>query len=105
VLSLENTERLVAFDIIINTTSVGMAHDVDASPVPESALTKNQTVFETIYTPSTTKLLRMSAQVGATIIPGLDMFLEQGLAQFYLHTGVKGPRDEMEKILRSSLGA
>lgn len=105
VLPLEKTEELSAFDIIINTTSVGMAPDVDASPVPESALAKGQIVFETIYAPITTKLLRISERIGANTIPGLDMFLEQGVAQFHLHTGVKAPREEMEKILRNSLGA
>lgn len=105
VLPLEKAEELTTFDIIINTTSVGMAPDVEASPVPESALTKDQIVFETIYAPVRTKLLQMSDRIGAETIPGFDMFLEQGLAQFNLHTGVKAPREEMEKILRSSLGA
>jgi shikimate dehydrogenase len=104
-LPLEKAEELTTFDIIINTTSVGMAPDVEASPVPESALTKDQIVFETIYAPVRTKLLKMSDRIGAETIPGFDMFLEQGLAQFNLHTGVKAPREEMEKILRSSLGA
>ena len=102
---LENSEELSSFDIIINTTSVGMAPDVAASPIPESALSKNQIVFETIYAPITTTLLTMSERVGAKTISGLDMFLEQGTAQFHLHTGVKAPREEMEKILRNSLGA
>ncbi len=101
---LENSDELSSFDIIINTTSVGMAPDVEISPVPESALTQDQIVFETIYAPVTTKLLRMSDRVGAKTIPGLDMFLEQGTAQFHLHTGVKAPKEEMEKILRNSLG-
>jgi len=105
VLSLENTEELSAFDIIINTTSVGMVPDVGASPIPESAIRKNQIVFETIYAPVSTKLMQISARVRAKTIPGLAMFLDQGVAQFYLHTGVKAPREEMEKILRNSLGA
>ncbi|MEY4668121.1 MAG: Shikimate dehydrogenase [Pseudomonadota bacterium] len=103
--SIEKAEELSSFDIIINTTSVGMAPEVDASPVPESALAKDQLVFETIYAPITTKLLSISARIGAKVIPGLEMFLEQGMAQFNLHTGVKAPREEMEKILRNSLGA
>ena len=105
VLPLEKTDELAAFDIIINTTSVGMAPEIDASPVPESALRREQIVFETIYAPVSTKLLRFSQRAGASTITGLDMFLEQGAAQFHLHTGVKAPRDEMEKILRRSLGA
>ena len=103
--SLENTEELSAFDVIINTTSVGMAPDIDASPIPQSALSRNQIIFETIYAPITTTLLTMSERVGATTISGDEMFLEQGVAQFQLHTGVKAPREEMEKIVRSSLGA
>ncbi len=102
---LEKAEELSAFDIIINTTAVGMAPDVEASPAPESVLTKDQIVFETIYAPVTTKLVEMSKRVGAKTILGLAMFLEQGTAQFHLHTGVKAPREEMEKILRNSLEA
>jgi shikimate dehydrogenase len=105
ILPLEKADELSLFDIVINTTSVGMAPDIDRSPVPASALTRDQVVFETIYAPATTKLLSMSARIGASTIPGLDMFLEQGAAQFHLHTGVKAPREEMEKILRNSLGA
>ena len=105
ILPLEKADELSLFDIVINTTSVGMAPDIDRSPVPASALTRDQVVFETIYAPATTKLLSMSARIGASTIPGLDMFLEQGAAQFHLHTGVKAPREEMENILRNSLGA
>lgn len=103
--SLETANDLSPFDIIINTTSAGMAPDVELSPVPESALRKHHIVFETIYAPNVTKLLKLSQNVGARTITGLEMFLEQGLAQFQLHTGVKAPRDEMEKILRNALGA
>jgi shikimate dehydrogenase len=105
VLPLERIEELSAFDIVINTTSVGMAPESDASPLPASALHREQIVFETIYAPVTTKLLQFGNRVGASTITGLDMFLEQGAAQFHLHTGVKAPRGEMEKILRRSLGA
>jgi shikimate 5-dehydrogenase len=82
-----------------------MAPEIEASPIPASALRRDQVVFETIYAPVTTKLLQFSNRTGASTITGLDMFLEQGAAQFHLHTGVKAPRDEMEKILRRSLGA
>lgn len=102
---LDTTNDLSTFDIIINTTSVGMSPNLDQSPIPESAICKHHIVFETIYAPNITKLLKVSQRVGARTITGLDMFLEQGLAQFQLHTGVKAPRDEMEKILRSALGA
>lgn len=102
---LDKAHSLSEFDIIINTTSVGMAPDLGQSPIPETAVQKHHIVFETIYAPRTTKLIQISQSVGAQTITGLEMFLEQGLAQFQLHTGVKAPRDEMEKILRNALGA
>jgi shikimate dehydrogenase len=102
---LDAISSLSPFDAIINTTSVGMAPDLEDCPIPESAIEKHHIVFETIYAPRVTKLLRVSQNVGAQTITGLEMFLEQGIAQFQLHTGVKAPRDEMEKILRTALGA
>jgi len=96
---------LSTFDIVINTTSVGMSPDTDNTPIPPSSIQKHHIVFETIYAPVNTKLLRVAESIGARTITGLEMFLEQGMAQFQLHTGVKAPQKEMEKILRRSLGA
>jgi len=103
--SLDAATDLSTFDIIINTTSVGMSPNLDQSPIPESAIRKHHIIFETIYAPNVTTLLKVSQNVGAQTITGLEMFLEQGVAQFQLHTGVKAPRNEMEKILRNALGA
>lgn len=104
-LPLEDASDLSNFDIIINTTSVGMAPNTEEIPIPPSALRSHHTVFETIYAPVETSLIKAARSVGARAITGLEMFLEQGVAQFQLHTGVKAPREEMEKILRSALGA
>lgn len=103
VLPLDDARDLSAYDIIINTTSVGMGASHGESPIPGSSITKRHIVFETIYAPATTKLLELSQAVGARTIPGSAMFLEQGIAQFELHTGVKAPKAEMERILRASL--
>lgn len=105
VVALEEACNLSPFDVIINTTAVGMTPNVDQSPVPRSAIHKHHIVFETIYSPLKTKLIQFAEEIGAQTITGLQMFLEQGVAQFQLHTGVKAPREEMEKILRTSLGA
>ncbi len=104
VLPLTDVMELGAFDIIINTTSVGMDPNRNQSPIPQSAICKHHIVFETIYSPARTQLIQMSEAVGAQTITGLEMFLEQGAAQFQLHTGVKAPRAEMEKILKAALG-
>jgi shikimate dehydrogenase len=105
VLPLADAVDLANFDVIINTTAVGMDPNRDQSPIPQSAICKHHIIFETIYSPAKTKLVQLGEQVGAQTITGLEMFLEQGVAQFQLHTGVKASREEMEKILRSSLRA
>jgi shikimate dehydrogenase len=102
---LSEWEALRDFDIIINTTSLGMAESVDQSPIPPEALHAHHIVFETIYTPALTTLLKNAQAVEAKIIRGSEMFLEQGVAQFELHTGVKAPREVMENIISSALSA
>jgi len=82
VLPLSESEKLSDFEVIINTTSVGMGDAAGQSPVPAHVLQKHHTVFETIYHPFSTQLVKDAERVGATIIRGLEMFLEQGLAQF-----------------------
>lgn len=89
------------FNIIINATSLGMGEQAAESPLPESSIEPHHTIFETIYHPRSTQLVKIAEQRGATVIRGLEMFLEQGLAQFEIHTGVKGPREAMERVLKS----
>lgn len=105
VLPLSESEKLSDFEIIINTTSVGMGDAAGQSPVPAHVLQKHHTVFETIYHPFSTQLVKDAERVGATIIRGLEMFLEQGLAQFELHTGVKGPKKAMGRVLISEVNS
>jgi shikimate 5-dehydrogenase len=80
-----------------------MSDTKEHSPIPRESLCPHHTVFETIYAPSLTTLLKDAQVVGAKIIRGSEMFLEQGVAQFELHTGVKAPREVMENIISSAL--
>jgi shikimate dehydrogenase len=103
--NLSDSNALRDFDIIINTTSLGMYDTKQESPVPPEALHPHHIVFETIYAPSLTTLLKDAQEAGAKIIRGAEMFLEQGIAQFEIHTGVKAPREVMENIISSTLSA
>lgn len=69
-------------DLIVNCTSVGMYPHVAASPLPDTALRPNQVVFDTIYRPEQTTLLRTARLRGATVIGGSAMFIGQAEAQF-----------------------
>ncbi len=91
-------------DIIINATSVGMTTDAARSPVPAEMLCENQTVFDIVYSPIETKLLREARQRGAATIDGLQMLVWKGALAFQLWTGQAAPvdimRDAALKVLR-----
>lgn len=99
---LGSSPDLSAFEIIINTTPVGMGAQSGESPIPASSIAPHHTVFETIYHPRTTQLVKDAELRGARVIRGLEMFIEQGLAQFEIHTAVKGARSAMEDALNSA---
>jgi shikimate dehydrogenase len=93
---LETLEEVRGYDIIINTTAVGMGELAHSSPVPAQLLHSGQIIFETIYAPRTTQLVRAAQERGATTITGIEMFIEQGRAQFELHTGVLPAREILD---------
>ncbi len=89
-----------AFDIIVNCTSVGMTPDIDDSPIPPQTLTAAMTVFDTVYNPVETKLLKAAKAAGAATINGLEMFVEQAVEQYTLLTGENADREIIENVLR-----
>ena len=76
-------------DIIINATPLGMYPKIDEIPILPELLDTHQTVFDLVYNPVQTKLLKLAKKKGAKIISGLDMFAVQGLRQIELWTGKK----------------
>jgi 3-dehydroquinate dehydratase / shikimate dehydrogenase len=88
----------VAFDILVNATSVGMTPEIDATPVPANIL-KGKMVFDVVYSPPTTRLLREASAAGATIVPGTEMYLRQAAKQSRLFVGAPPDLDVMRTIL------
>ncbi|MEX2216362.1 MAG: shikimate dehydrogenase [Phycisphaeraceae bacterium] len=88
-------------EIYINCTSVGMHPNVDASPLPaESANWQPGTVvFDTVYNPLETKLLREAKAAGCLIVSGSEMFIRQGAAQFKMWTGQEPPMDLLSQVV------
>ena len=74
-------------EVLINATSVGMWPVVEASPMPTQSLAGCRLVFDLVYNPLETKLLRDAKQAGAAALSGLDMFVRQAAVQFELWTG------------------
>jgi len=73
--------------LVVNCTSIGMHPRVDATPVPAEHLKPDMAVFDTVYNPAETLLLRQAQQKGAQTIDGVAMFVNQAATQFRLFTG------------------
>lgn len=96
---LEDKEELAKSDIIINTTNVGMADLEDLSPIDTKIITRNHIIFECIYKPKETKLVKAALAVGATVIYGKEMLLYQGVKQFEIYTGLKPKIESLRSVL------
>lgn len=97
--SYKDIEQVRQMDIILNATPIGMHPNESETPLPKQYISKKQIVFDAVYNPFETKLLKDAKEQGARIIHGTEMFLHQGLAQFELFTGRKAPEEEMRKVL------
>lgn len=87
--------------VLIHCTPLGMHPKVDHTCVPQSLLKPHLTVMDIVYNPRETYLLREAKEVGCSTIPGLEMFLNQAVAQFELWTGQKAPTNVMREILEA----
>jgi shikimate dehydrogenase len=96
-----NRENLVGAlgkaDILVNATSVGMSPNIDETPVASDLLRPGLTVFDIVYNPIKTRLLREAEMAGAKTIGGLDMLVWQGALAFEKWTGRKAPIELMKK--------
>jgi shikimate dehydrogenase len=90
-------------NIVVNATSMGMTPNIDETPVTSDLLKPDLTVFDIVYNPIKTRLLREAEAAGARAISGLDMLVGQGALAFEKWTGVKAPielmREEAVKAL------
>ena len=91
------------FDVVINTTSVGMHPALAASPVPGADFSPQTVVMDIIYNPLETALLKDAARAGCRTIDGLAMFVNQGARQFEWWTGEKAPRAVMRQAVMETL--
>lgn len=98
---LKDAKAINKADIICNTTSVGMSED--KSPLDASLIKPSMIVFDAVYSPLETKLLKEARSKGAKTISGLEMLLEQAFAQFKLFTGKEALEDEIRKRLMEKL--
>lgn len=90
------------FDALVHATPLGTTPHVERcffnGTIPASL------VFDMVYNPMETTLIKKAKAVGATVIPGIEMFLEQAARQFEIFTGERAPKAVMEKAALEALG-
>lgn len=85
--------------VLANTTSVGMHPKVDETPVSKEVLKYYSLVFDAVYTPKITRLLREAQESGAKIVTGDEMLIGQAYEQYERFTGLPAPKELFKKIM------
>jgi 3-dehydroquinate dehydratase/shikimate dehydrogenase len=90
------------FDVVLNATPAGM-HGSKVNSLLEPDELRARLVFDMVYNPVETPLLRMAREKGIAVIPGLEMFVHQGARQFEIWTGKPAPEAEMRRVVIHAL--
>jgi shikimate dehydrogenase len=101
--SLDALGPLDAYDVLVNTSSMGMVAQQPGSPVPAQALRPELLVMDIVYKPMRTALIEQAQRAGARTIQGGRMLLHQASRQFELYTGRPAPLEAMDHALREQL--
>ena len=96
-------EHMESTDLIINCTPVGMHPNEDSTLVAEHLFRPGQVVFDVVYNPLETKLLRQAKAKGLKVIPGVEMFINQAILQFERFAGVDAPEELMRSVVMEKL--
>lgn len=92
------------YDVLLNATAVGMHPDVTQMPIPAAWL-RGSLVYDIVYNPPETALLRAARERGIAVLAGAEMFLGQAAAQFRLFTGEEPPLEVWRWALAEALAA
>jgi 3-dehydroquinate dehydratase/shikimate dehydrogenase len=90
------------FDVLINSTPCGMKDSKQALPIKESELNA-ELVFDMVYNPLETPLIKLARERGIPVVTGLEMFVQQGARQFEIWTGKPAPEAEMLRVVELEL--
>lgn len=90
-------------DILINCTPVGMHPEVDEMPIPPGYLREGMVVFDTVYNPENTLLIKEARARGCSVVTGVEMFVRQAVLQFQLFTETEAPDELMAEVVRRQL--
>lgn len=90
-------------DLIVNCTPIGLHPNLDVSPIEKRHLRRGTIVFDTVYNPEQTLLIKQAREMGCRIISGIEMFVRQAAMQFELFTGEPQPLEAMRTTMRRAI--
>lgn len=91
-------------DIVINCTPLGMHPNVDETPFDKPYLRPSMIVFDTVYNPEQTLLIKEAREKRATTVTGVGMFVRQAALQYQYFTGQEAPMELMRDVLKKAIG-
>ncbi len=97
------TQNMQEADLVIHCTPIGMHPNEDSSLVPAELFRPEQVIFDVVYTPLKTKLLKEAETRGLKTISGVEMFINQAVLQFERFTGVDAPGEVMRRVVMEHL--
>jgi len=97
-------ESLKKADILINATPIGMYPRVEDTPITKDMLNADLFVFDVVYNPLETRLMKEAAEIGCQTLGGLDMLVNQGILAFEWWTNQNPNRSLMKKKIIAFLG-
>lgn len=92
-----------SWDLLVNTTPVGTRPAITETPVPAALLRGGRTVYDLVYNPGRTRLLREAAEAGCETIGGLDMLVAQAERQFEWWSGAAPPAELFRRAALKAL--
>ncbi len=93
------------FDILINCTPVGMHPNMDESPFEKEWMNHKMVVFDTVYNPEQTLLIKYARQSECTVVTGVDMFVRQAVAQFKHFAGKSADAKLIRDLVKRATSA
>lgn len=100
-----NMRHTVEADLLVNCTPIGMHPNLDDTPFDAKYLQENMVVFDTIYNPEQTLLLKDARAANCRVLTGVDMFVRQAELQFDKFTDQEAPKDLMRQVIRRTISA
>ncbi len=92
-------------DVLVNCTPIGMHPNVDETPFSKLHLRPGMIVFDAVYNPENTLLIKEARARGCKTITGVDMFVRQACLQFNLFTNQDGPAELMREVVKQATSA